>query len=94
MEKPRVYADHHATSPLHPEVLDAMLPWLGGLVGNPSSVHEPGRRARRAVEEARAAVAAAIGASPAEIVFTSGGTESDTLAVVGGSRAARRRDPE
>lgn len=94
MEKPRVYADHHATSPLHPEVLDAMLPWVGGLVGNPSSVHEPGRRARRAVEEARAAVAAAIGASPAEIVFTSGGTESDTLAVVGGSRAARRRDPE
>lgn len=93
MQKARVYADHHATTPLHPEVLEAMLPWLGGLTGNPSSVHEPGRLARRAVEEARALVASAIGASPAEVVFTSGGTESDTLAVVGGSRAARRRDP-
>lgn len=93
METTRVYADHHATTPLAPEVLEAMLPWLRGLAGNPSSVHRPGREARRAVEEARESVAAAIGASPTEVVFTSGGTESDTLAVVGGARAARRRDP-
>jgi len=85
-----VYADHHATAPLVPEALEAMLPWLGR-PANPSSVHAEGRAARLAVEEAREAVAAAIGARPAEIVFTSGGTESDNLALRGAAREARAR---
>lgn len=89
-----VYADHHATTPLRPEALEAMRPWLEGLAANPSSIHAPGRAARRAVEEARAEVAAALEASPDEVVFTSGGTESDALAVVGGARAARERASE
>ena len=89
----RVYADHHATTPLRPEAFEAMLPWLSDLAANPSSVHAPGREARRAVEEARSRVAAALGAAPDEIVFTSGGTESDALAVCGGVRASRSADP-
>lgn len=89
----RVYLDHHATTPLRPEVLEAMLPWLTGLAANPSSVHAPGRAARRAVEDAREEVAQAIGALPEEIVFTSGGTESDALAVRGTALDARERDP-
>lgn len=92
MRLPMLYADHAATTPLFPEVLEAMRPWLTGLCGNPSSIHAAGRAARQAVEEARARVAAAIGARPEEIVFTSGGTESDTLAVVGGARARRQDD--
>lgn len=91
-QTPLLYADHHATTPLAPEAFDAMLPWLR-LAGNPSSVHRPGREARRAVEEARASVARALGASPAEIVLTSGGTESNALAVRGGAAAARGADP-
>ncbi|MEO8586045.1 MAG: cysteine desulfurase family protein [Acidobacteriota bacterium] len=90
---PLVYADHHATTPLDPEVLEAMRPWLEGLSANPSSSHGPGRAAREAIETARAEVAAALGAEPAEIVFTSGGTEADNLAVRGGARAARETDP-
>jgi cysteine desulfurase len=90
----RVYADHHATAPLRPEALEAMLPWLRGFAANPSSVHGPGRAAREAVETARSEAAAALRASPDEIVFTSGGTESDALAVLGGARAARARAPE
>ncbi len=89
----RIYADHHATTPLRPEALEAMLPWLTGLAANPSSIHAPGREARRAVEAARRQVASALGAAPDEIVFTSGGTESDALAVCGGARAARAADP-
>lgn len=89
----RVYADHHATTPLDPEVLEAMRPWLEGLAANPSSTHGPGRAAREAVETARAGVARALGAEPSEIVFTSGGTEADLLAVRGGARAAREADP-
>lgn len=89
----RVYADYHATAPLLPEAFDAMRPWLVGLAANPSSVHGPGREARRAVEEARASVAAALGARSEEIVFTSGGTEADNLAIRGGAVAARERDP-
>ena len=88
-----LYADHHATTPLAPEAFDAMLPWLRSLAANPSSVHRPGREARRAIEEARESVARAIGASPAEIVFTSGGTESNALAIRGGAAAARGADP-
>ena len=89
----RVYADHHATTPLRPEALEAMIPWLSGLAANPSSIHAPGREARKAVEAARRQVASALGALPDEVVFTSGGTESDALAVCGGARAARAADP-
>ena len=88
-----VYADHHATTPLRPEALEAMLPWLTSLAANPSSIHAPGRAARKAVESAREAVASALGVLPDEIVFTSGGTESDTLAVRGAALAAREREP-
>ena len=88
-----LYADHHATTPLDPGVYEAMRPWLAGLAANPSSVHAPGRAARAAVENARAEVAGLIGADPAGIVFTSGGTEADNLAVRGGARAARAADP-
>lgn len=70
-----------------------MLPWLSGISANPSSTHAPGRAAREAVETARAEVAAALSAEPSEIVFTSGGTEADNLAVQGGARAARAASP-
>lgn len=87
-----LYADHHATTPLDPDVFEAMRPWLSGLTANPSSVHGPGRAARAAVEKARAEVAALVGGDPAGVVFTSGGTEADNLAVRGGARAARGAD--
>jgi cysteine desulfurase len=77
-----VYLDHAATTPLSPEALAAMTRELAR-TGNPSSLHGSGRRARRAVEDAREAVAAAAGAHPSEVIFTSGGTESDNLAVKG-----------
>jgi cysteine desulfurase len=81
-----VYLDHNATTPVRPEVLDAMLPWLRDGYGNPNSVHSLGQRARAAVERAREQVAALIGAGDAsEIVFTSSGSESDALAVTGGA---------
>ncbi len=88
-----LYADHHATTPLDPDVFEAMRPWLAGLAGNPSSVHGPGRAARAAVERARDEVAALLNVAPAGVVFTSGGTEADNLAVRGGARAAREADP-
>jgi cysteine desulfurase len=78
-----VYLDHNATTPLLPEALDAMLPYLRGRFGNPSSQHAYGQAARGAVEHARKQVAGLIGASPEEIVFTSGGTEANNLAVRG-----------
>jgi cysteine desulfurase len=78
-----IYCDHNATTPLRPEVLAAMLPFLREDYGNASSVHRLGSRARCAVEEARVQVAALLGARPAEIVFTSGGTESNNLAIQG-----------
>lgn len=83
-----VYLDNAATTPLDARVLEAMLPYLRGQRGNPSSLHAPGAAARSAVEEAREFVAALIGASPEEVVFTSGGTEADNLAVQGLARAA------
>ncbi len=82
------YLDNAATTPLDSRVLEAMLPHLGGVRGNPSSLHGPGSVAAGAVEEARERVAALIGASPEEIIFTSGGTEADNLAVFGLVRAA------
>jgi len=80
---PRVYLDHNATTPVEPEVLDAMLPYFSAEFANAASIHTPGQRARAAVETAREQVAALLGARPQEIVFTSGGTESDNHAIFG-----------
>ena len=76
------YLDHAATTPMLPQAVDRMAELLGA-VGNASSLHAAGRNARRIVEESRETVAAALGARPSEVVFTSGGTESDNLAVKG-----------
>ena len=84
----RAYLDHNATSPLLPEVLDAMLPYLRDGAANPSSTHRDGQRARLAIEEAREEVAALAGAASSEIVFTSGGTEACNAAVAGAAFAA------
>ena len=79
----RVYLDYNATTPVEPEVLDAMLPYFSGEFGNASSIHTFGQKARAAVETAREQVAALIGARAQEIFFTSGGTESDNHAIFG-----------
>ena len=84
-----VYLDNAATTPLDPRVLGSMLGHLRGRRGNPSALHALGNAARDAVEVARASVAALIGASPEEVFFTSGGTESDAIAVLGLARSAR-----
>jgi len=78
-----IYLDHNATTPTAPEVADAMLPWLRDHFGNPSSRHVYGRRTRGAIEQAREQVASLIGCEPDEIIFTSGGTESNNLAIFG-----------
>ncbi len=83
-----VYLDNAATTPMDQRVLEAMLPHLGESRGNPSSLHSSGAAAREAVEEARESVASLVGASPEEISFTSGGTESDNLAVLGLARVS------
>src|ERR687893_2603356 len=79
----RVYFDHSATTPVDPRVVEAMLPYLSGKFGNPSSVHFYGQEARAAVDGARREVAALVGARPNEIVFLSGGTEANNLAIRG-----------
>jgi cysteine desulfurase len=79
----RVYLDYNATTPVEPQVLEAMLPYFSAEFANASSIHTPGQRARTAVETAREQVAELIGARPQEIVFTSGGTESDNHAIFG-----------
>ena len=84
----RVYFDNNATTPVDREVLEAMLPFFAEEYGNASSIHSVGQQARGAVERARASVAALLGAKAAEIVFTSGGTEADNLAVFGVVEAA------
>ena len=84
-----IYLDHSATTPIHPEVLGAMMSFHANHFGNPLSIHREGRRAREAIAAARARVAALIGADPAEIVFTGGGTEADNLAILGTARAAQ-----
>lgn len=85
----RIYLDHNATTPLDPRVLEAMLPVLRDGFGNPSSLHWFGQQARAAVDAAREQVAALIGASPGEVVFTASGTEADNMALRGAAAAAR-----
>ncbi len=87
----RVYLDHAATTPVLPEVVTAMQPYFSEVFGNPSSDHSFGQEARAALEEARRAVAGFIGARPGEIVFTSGGTEANNLAIKGFAYANRYR---
>ena len=87
----RIYMDHAATTPLAPEVLEAMIPYFSQRYGNPSSLHSFGREARAAVEEARSEVASLLKAEPSEIYFTSGGTESDNLALKGIARKNKKK---
>ena len=83
----RIYLDHNATTPIRPEVLVAMMPFLTGEYGNASSIHALGQNARGAVEQARVQVAKLVGAHETEIMFTSGGTESDNYAILGAAGA-------
>jgi cysteine desulfurase len=85
------YLDHAATTPLRPQALEAMLPYLGGEFGNPSSPHAWGRRARAALDEAHERIAAGLGCGPREIVITSGGTEALNLALKGAAWAGKAR---
>ena len=89
--KNRIYLDYAATSPMLPEVLEAMMPYLTGSFGNPSGVYATGREARKAVEQARRQAAEFLGAEPSEILFTSGGTESDNMAIRGAMLAAAEK---
>jgi len=87
----RVYLDHAATTPLDPRVLEAMLPYLRDFWGNPSSLYAEAQEARKGLDGARRAIAGILGCNPREVVFTSGGSESDALALRGVAYAARRR---
>lgn len=89
--KKLVYMDHAATTPVKPDVLEAMLPYFSEKFGNPSSIYALARDSKEAVEHARAQVAAAIGASPDEIFFTAGGSESDNWAIKGTAFANRKK---
>jgi cysteine desulfurase len=88
----KIYLDHNATTPLQPEVLEVMLPVMREFFGNPSSVHSEGRKARVFLDEAREKVAGLIGANPGEIIFTSGGTESNNLAILGVALSREKKD--
>jgi cysteine desulfurase len=83
----RIYLDHNATTPVDPAAADAMMRALQGLFGNASSVHYYGQQAKAAIDDARSAVAALLGAEPSEIIFTSGGTEADNFAIRGAAEA-------
>ncbi len=85
------YFDHSATTPMRPEVLEAMTPYLLEQYGNPSSVHAAGRSARAAIDKARRQIAQELNAKPTELIFTSGGTESDNYAIFGAAEAAREK---
>src|SRR5256885_9241878 len=78
-----IYLDNNATTPLLPEVWEAMRPFLTDVFGNPASAHQHGRRARKALEDARERVAGLLGAHPDEVIFTSGATEANNLALLG-----------
>src|SRR6185295_2987447 len=84
-----IYFDHNATTPLHPRVREAMLPWIGERHGNPSSIHSFGQAARNAVEEAREKVAALIGGRPPEVVFTASGTEANNAVLAHAAQRGR-----
>ncbi len=86
-----IYLDYNATTPLDPGVRDAMLPFLGEIWGNPSSVHHVGRKARALLDDARDRAAKFLGAKPSEIIFTSGGTESNNLAIFGTARSLKSK---
>ena len=79
----RIYLDHAATSPMHPNVINKMMEVMTSDFGNPSSIHAFGRQARHVLDEAREVIAASIGAERNEIIFTSGGTEADNTALIG-----------
>jgi len=83
----QIYLDHAATTPMDPHVLEAMMPYLGPEFGNPSSIYAIAQRAKQSLDEARSDVAEILGCTPEEIIFTSGGTESDNLAILGVARA-------
>ena len=87
----KIYLDHNATTPLHPEVLEVMLPVMREFFGNPSSIHSEGRKARVFLDEAREQVADLIGSSSGEIIFTSGGTESNNLALLGVALSRKKK---
>ncbi|RAK17324.1 cysteine desulfurase [Anoxybacillus vitaminiphilus] len=87
----RIYLDHAATSPMHPDVVETMVPFMTEIFGNPSSIHFFGRQSRHAIDEAREMVAKSIGAKANEIIFTSGGTEADNLALIGTATANRQK---
>lgn len=87
----KIYFDHSATTPVHPDVAEEMFRCVAGIFGNPSSIHSFGREAKKAVDAARSRVAESIGAKREEIVFTSGGTESDHLAIKGAAYANRKK---
>ena len=86
MSADRIYLDHAATTPMRPEAVAAMQPFLDGIYANPSGSHRFAREARRAIDEARDAVAAALGCKPGEVIFTGGGTEGDNAAIFGALR--------
>ncbi len=87
----RIYLDYNATTPLHPRVLEAMLPYYKNIFGNASSIYSFGQEARKAIDDAREALAYLIGAKPKEIVFTSGGTEADNFALKGVASALEEK---
>ena len=87
----RIYLDYAATTPTHPEVVKAMLPYFTEVFGNPSSIYSYGQEAQAAIEEARGKVADLIGAQPAEIIFTGSGTEADNFAIQGVAYANERK---
>lgn len=86
-----IYLDHNATTPVHPDVLEAMLPWLAEHFGNPSSTHIFGRRTHNAIEKARSQVADLLGCKSEEVYFTSGGTEANNIAIFGSAEASIRK---
>lgn len=86
-----IYFDHAATTPVHPEVVEAMLPYFTQVFGNASSTHSAGREARAAIHQARESIASFIGCAPPQLLFTSGGTESDNTAIFGAAHAGASR---
>ncbi|CAH0137821.1 Cysteine desulfurase IscS [Peribacillus sp. Bi96] len=87
----RIYLDHAATSPMHPNVIDRMMTVMSHDFGNPSSIHAFGREARHVLDEARSSIATSVGAGRNEIIFTSGGTEADNMAIIGVANANKEK---